>query len=209
MLHRYREAIERRAHRLIEFAPAYVEVEDLIQAGSLGLLRAFRRTQASGESHDVGHYLSTCIWGSLVDEVRRAGGVGRDGVGHLQRASWASEGGFDGGPVPEPASGAWHTRADRRSTSERSLSEVDRIVDEFRDDHDLAVTVEAHELWRLTEHAIARLPHAERLVLLLYYFRGATMLEIARMLRFTQSRASHLHHSALARLRLRMRRFAP
>jgi RNA polymerase sigma factor (sigma-70 family) len=82
-------------------------------------------------------------------------------------------------------------------------------VDDLRDEHDLAVTAEVDELWRLTERAIARLPRAERLVLLLYYLRGATKDEVARTLRLTQSRASQLHHSALGRLRLRMRRFAP
>jgi len=210
VLHRYRRTIERRARLLIEFAPAHVEVEDLVQVGSLGLLRAFRRARTSrGGREGVGRYLRTCIWGSLVDELRRAGGVGREAVRDLLARSRASEAGFSAEPASWPASSAPHASSDRVSNNDRNGLKAGRSVNNLRDEHDLAVTAEVDELWRLTERAIARLPRAERLVLSLYYLGGATMDEVARTLHFTQSRASQVHHNALERLRLRMRRFAP
>jgi hypothetical protein len=101
VLHRYRRrTIERRAHLLIDFAPAHVEVEDLIQAGSLGLLLAFRQARTSRGGRDgVERYLRTCSWGSLVDELRREGDVGREAVRDILARSRASEAGFGAEPA--------------------------------------------------------------------------------------------------------------
>jgi RNA polymerase sigma factor (sigma-70 family) len=73
---------------------------------------------------------------------------------------------------------------------------------------EVALVVEAIQFWERAQAAIGHLPRSERAVLLLYYFHGSTMQEIGTIMGVTESRASQLHHSALSRLRVRMRRFA-
>jgi RNA polymerase sigma factor for flagellar operon FliA len=200
VLRRYRGAIERSARRLATVAPTHLEIDDLLQAGAFGLLLAFRRARASGDHGNVDRVLRTRMWGSLVDEVRRAGSTRE--IAHR------------GGPGVRPASPALagardmpiHT-ADQGGSS--GLRRTRRSVERVRDERDHAVAIEIAQLWRLAQQAIARLPRAERLALVLYDLHGIPMHEVGRRLGVTQSRASQLRHDALARLRVRMRRFAP
>jgi RNA polymerase sigma factor for flagellar operon FliA len=175
LLEKFGATIEQTARTLIDYAPTYVDLEDLVQAGTLGLLKAFRRARVRGTGDDEENYLRTRIWGSLFDEVRRTGAVPRELLTRQRRES---------GENREPA-------------KERRL--------EAQDQAELA---QVRQLWTLAQKAINRLPQSERSVLLLFYLRGATMHEIGEVLGVSESRASQLHHAALARLRVRMRRFA-
>lgn len=171
LLEKYGAAIEQTARTLIDYAPTYVDLEDLLQAGALALLKASRRARVRRAGDDEENYLRTRIWGSLFDEVRRTAAVPRGLLTKLPRES-------------EPAN---ETRLDAQDQAE--LAQV-------------------RQLWALAREAIDRLPRSERSVVLLYYLRGATMHEIGEILGISESRASQLHHAGLARLRVRMRRFA-
>ena len=175
LLEKYSATIEQTARRLIDYAPAYVDLEDLLQAGALGLLLASRRTRVRRAHDDEDTYLRTRIWGSLFDEVRRTAAVPRALLTGLGR---------------EPGDSC-------ESAEEPRL-----------DTHDQVELAQVGQLWALAREAIDRLPPAERSVVLLYYLRGVTMHEIGEILGVSECRASQLHHAALGRLRLRMRRFA-
>ena len=64
------DLVRRIAHHLAARLPASVEIDDLIQAGMIGLLEASRSYDAEqGASFET--YASIRIRGSMIDEIRR------------------------------------------------------------------------------------------------------------------------------------------
>ncbi len=70
------DLVRRIAHHLAARLPASVEVDDLIQAGMMGLIEASRSYDADqGASFET--YASIRIRGSMIDEIRRGDWVPR------------------------------------------------------------------------------------------------------------------------------------
>ena len=70
------ELVRRIAHHLAARLPASVEIDDLVQAGMIGLLEASRSYDADqGASFET--YASIRIRGSMIDEIRRGDWVPR------------------------------------------------------------------------------------------------------------------------------------
>src|SRR5690606_7915068 len=70
------ELVRRIAHHLAARLPASVEVDDLIQAGMIGLIEASRGYDAEqGASFET--YASIRIRGAMIDEIRRGDWVPR------------------------------------------------------------------------------------------------------------------------------------
>ena len=70
------DLVRRIAHHLAARLPASVEIDDLIQAGMIGLLEASRSYDAEqGASFET--YASIRIRGSMIDEIRRGDWVPR------------------------------------------------------------------------------------------------------------------------------------
>ncbi|HSR65158.1 MAG TPA: sigma-70 family RNA polymerase sigma factor, partial [Xanthomonadaceae bacterium] len=76
IVERHAELVRRIAHHLAARLPSSVEVDDLIQAGMLGLIEAARNFQADqGASFET--YASIRIRGAMIDEIRRGDWVPR------------------------------------------------------------------------------------------------------------------------------------
>ena len=76
IVERHGELVRRIAHHLAARLPASVEVDDLIQAGMLGLIDAGRNFQADqGAAFET--YASIRIRGAMIDEIRRGDWVPR------------------------------------------------------------------------------------------------------------------------------------
>lgn len=60
---------------------------------------------------------------------------------------------------------------------------------------------ERHQMGRLLESALSRLPERERLVIALHYQEYVPFVEIARLLGVTKGRISQIHSAAIARIR--------
>ena len=76
IVERHAELVRRIAHHLAARLPASVEVDDLIQAGMLGLIEAARNFQADqGAAFET--YASIRIRGAMIDEIRRGDWVPR------------------------------------------------------------------------------------------------------------------------------------
>ena len=67
---RHAELVRRIAHHLAARLPASVEIDDLIQAGMIGLIEAARNFQ-SDQGATFETYASIRIRGSMIDEIRR------------------------------------------------------------------------------------------------------------------------------------------
>ena len=78
------DLVRRIAHHLAARLPASVEVDDLIQAGMIGLIEASRSYDAEqGASFET--YASIRIRGAMIDEIRRGDWVPRS---VHRRARW-------------------------------------------------------------------------------------------------------------------------
>lgn len=74
LIERYAPLVKRIAYHLLARLPASVQVEDLIQAGMIGLLEVSNKYDSSkGASFET--YAGIRIRGAMLDEVRK--GIGR------------------------------------------------------------------------------------------------------------------------------------
>lgn len=215
------------ALRVSRAMPRGPEFDDLLSAGTLGLMSAI-------DSFDLGRGLSFStfavprIRGAILDELRRVDRVPRS-VRQRQRAMAAARSRLTErlGRQPEDDEMAhelgidrltywrWHSdaatsepisidrpaRAGADDDAARALSEVLSASD--GDDVETRLTREQEV--ELLRDAILRLRPRERSVLALYYYEELRMHEIAEVLQVTESRVSQIRTAALASLREALR----
>ncbi|HKT72903.1 MAG TPA: RNA polymerase sigma factor FliA [Steroidobacteraceae bacterium] len=206
------ELVKRIAYHLAGRLPPSVEVDDLIQAGMLGLLEAASHYAADrGASFET--YAGIRIRGAMIDALRKLDWAPRS-VHRKARAVAAvvqeieRETGREardaqiaqrmGLPLEE-----YHSIVqDAASCRLASLDEVTAATavgpaDPFRETAD--------ERFRAAlAKQIDSLPERERLVMSLYYSDGLNLKEIGAVLKVTESRVCQLHGQALVRLKARL-----
>jgi RNA polymerase sigma factor for flagellar operon FliA len=216
---KHAELVKRIAYHLAGRLPAQVEVEDLIQAGMVGLLEA-----SANFAPDRGATFETFagirIRGAMLDALRkldwaprsvhRKARAAEEALRDVERelgaaASDAAVAARLGVPVEE------YQRIVRDAASCRLLS-----LDELSDGDEAADPIADGGVGPLGEVtdgamrqalalAIGALPERERLMMSLYYEQELNLKEIGAVLGVTESRVCQLHGQALARLRGRLR----
>jgi len=211
---RHAELVKRIAYHLAGRLPASVEVDDLIQAGMLGLLEAAANySEGRGASFET--YAGIRIRGAMLDGLRKLDWAPRS-VHRKARAvakairELESEYGREARDVEvaermgmklsdyhrivEDSAGC---QISSLTTEEGEMTLTDSSADPFRDvvDEDFRAA--------LTE-AIAGLPERERLVMSLYYDDELNLKEIGAALRVSESRICQIHGQALVRLQARL-----
>ncbi|ANO51062.1 RNA polymerase sigma factor FliA [Woeseia oceani] len=210
------DLVKRIAHHLVARLPASVEIDDLLQAGMIGLLEASRNFDASkGASFDT--YAGIRIRGSMLDEVRRLDWTPRSVHQKHRQVSAA---------VREI-----QAETGRPAESQEIAARLGISIDEYHDiladsaGSRLFSFEEANEDWQVGQElpasdvatpdqafgddqfreflieAIGDLPERERLVLSLYYERELNLKEIGAVLGVSESRVCQIHGQALVRLR--------
>ena len=220
----YIPLVRRLAHHLIAKLPASVQIDDLIQAGLIGLMDAITRFE-EGQGAQFETYASQRIRGSMLDELRSADWMPR-GVRQAQRKI-------------ETAT----LKAEQklgRSASEKEIAEVLGVsldeyqemlfdsrgaslvfYDDYADDGDgegyldrqIGGNEEANPLEMLGDQrfrenliqAIEDLPEREKMLMGLYYEQELNFREIAAVLGVTESRVCQLHTQAVSRLKAKLR----
>jgi RNA polymerase sigma factor FliA len=211
--------VKRIAYHLLGRLPADVQVDDLIQAGVIGLLEAARLYDASqGASFET--YAGIRIRGAMLDEVRRSDWTPRSVHRNARRVSEAVR--------------AVEHREGREAQAQEVAAELDVGLDEYQRMVSDAVSSrvlsfedifepesegenrlpgsEPDPLERLQDEGfkealageIDRLPEREKLVMSLYYDDELNLREIGEVLGVSESRVCQLHGQALVRLRARM-----
>lgn len=211
--------VKRIAHHLLLRLPRTVLLDDLIQAGMLGLLEAVRHYDDSkGATFET--YAGIRIRGHMLDEVRRNDWVprsvyrnarmiaaavrvvenrlGRDAKDH----EIAAELGINLKEYHEMLS-------DSASAHLYGFDDLGVTDDMLKDDR-LGYSSEPHVnaqradmRTHLTE-VIEGLPKKERLVLSLYYERDLNLKEIGDVLGVSESRVSQIHSQATHRIKSRL-----
>lgn len=218
---RYAPLVRHEALRLQVRLPASVELDDLLQAGGIGLLNAVDRYDAmQGAAFTT--YAVQRIRGAMLDELRSRDWVPRSvrrnarEVSHSMRVIEQKL-----GRVPTETEIAQELdipieeyRQILMDTNSSQLFSYDELLEEQGDNGE--VLTEGHEatnpLAQLLEgnlrqrviDAIEALPEREKLVLTLYYQEELNLKEIGAVLNVGESRVSQLHSQAVKRLRSRL-----
>ncbi|MGC4028516.1 MAG: RNA polymerase sigma factor FliA [Steroidobacteraceae bacterium] len=212
---RHAELVKRIAYHLAGRLPASVEVDDLIQAGMVGLIEA-----ASAYSSDRGAsfetYAGIRIRGAMIDALRKqdwaprsvhrkardaAAAIGAIEARHGREARDSEVADELGVPI-EDYHRIMQDAAGCRLASMDEVSEVTEVADR---DADLLAETETGQMREDLAEAIAGLPERERLVMSMYYDDELNLKEIGAVLNISESRVCQLHGQALVRLRARLR----
>ena len=199
-----------------------VELDDLVSAGTLGLIDAFENFDAA-RGLAFSTFAAPRIRGAMLDELRRldrvprsvrrktrqidgactalAGVLGRE-PGHAELAEGL---GIDLATL-------WRWQTERESTQVVSIDRASGADDgrgagewlagETGGDVDESITL-AQEAAVLRD-ALLEIPEQERTVLSLYYFEELKLNDIARILVVSESRVSQIRSKASQRLRRRL-----
>ena len=217
---RHADLVKRIAYHLVSRMPPNVEVDDLIQAGMIGLLDAARHYTASkGANFET--YAGIRIRGAMLDEVRKSDWTPRsvhrtvremsevvrrieNETGREARASDVAEA---LGISVEDYHRAIADAASCRlfSFDQMVASDDDGPVAHARDDNPGPQDdLEEEDFRKALATAIEGLPEREKLVLSLYYDDELNLREIGAVLDVSESRVCQIHGQALVRLRARM-----
>jgi RNA polymerase sigma factor FliA len=215
------------AGRLAIGLPRSVELDDLIDAGVVGLIDAYRNFDASkGVKFET--YASLRIRGAILDELRGMYWVPRSTRARsreIERAIAKLENELGRTPTEaELASGLgvelneYYQMVD--DVSSAALLSLDELS--YGDDDDKPVplidTLHAHdqpnaladlergEMRDLLADSLGGLNEQERLVVALYYYEELTLKEIGQVLELSESRVSQLHTKAVLSLRAKLRK---
>lgn len=215
------DLVRRIAHHLAARLPASVEVDDLIQAGMIGLIEASRSYDSEqGASFET--YASIRIRGSMIDEIRRGDWVPRSVHRRARDAAAAVR-------KIEQNTGRAAAAAEVAAAMEMPLPDYLRLMEDaargqvlslesrIEDHGELDTTakggpnpqqmMERSEFGRELGKAIGQLPEREQLVLSLYYEQELNLKEIGAVLGVSESRVCQIHGQAVVRLRGRLKVF--
>ncbi len=208
---RHAELVKRIAYHLAGRLPPSVEIDDLMQAGMLGLLEA-ASNYAAGRGASFETYAGIRIRGAMIDALRKLDWAPRS-VHRKARAVAAAV------QEIERRTGRDARDAEIAAALGVELAEYHAIVHDAASCRlaaldDAAVTIEGdadpfletadEEFKQALAVAIDGLPEREKLVMSLYYSEGLNLKEIGAVLRVTESRACQLHGQALVRLKARL-----
>ncbi|HEX4005950.1 MAG TPA: FliA/WhiG family RNA polymerase sigma factor [Acidobacteriaceae bacterium] len=215
-------AVRWMARRIHERLPAHVDLEDLVSAGTIGLLDAFNKFDP-GKKVQFRSYAQFRIRGAILDslrtldwsprDLRRKGRAVEEAIRRLTaqcgraptEPEIAREMGLDLedyqqllGELKGLEIGTLHMER-----SEDSGEEEIAYIPNHAEDDPLFRCLRGEMRERLGG-AIDQLPERERLVVTLYYYEEMTMKEIGLVLGVVESRVSQIHSSAVLHLRSRL-----
>lgn len=215
--------VKRIAHHVLAKLPASIELDDLVQAGMLGLLEAAGNYDPSrGASFET--YAGIRIRGSMLDEVRKSDWTPRsvhrryrsvnEAMNSLEAelgrpASDQEIADYMEVPVEEYHAIMQDSASCRLFSLNQPYSDsqgpAEIAGDDFAMPDDALEDTQFRD--RLTK-AVAQLPERERMVLSLYYQQDMNLKEVGMILEVSESRVCQIHGQALARLRAKLGDYA-
>ena len=218
----YSPLVKRMAHHMRAKLPQSVQLDDIIQAGLMGLMDAISRFQEN-QGTQFETYATQRIRGAILDELRSNDWLPRG----LRRSMREIESAIS---RLEQTLGRAPTEREMAKEMGITLKEYQQRLQEARgyqlfhiedftsgeDDGFLdrnfpdntANPLERLQDSRLREalvQAIKELPERERVLMGLYYDKELNFREIAAVLEVSESRVCQLHSQAVARLRVKIK----
>jgi RNA polymerase sigma factor FliA len=220
IIQEFAHVVKAMAYRLAYRLPAYMDAEDLVSVGIMGLMDAMDKYDPNREAK-FKTYAEFRIRGAMLDEIRSMDWIPRsvhERVSMLQRTHTRLLNRLGRPPTDEEIAAEMNLSpaeldeflvrsrgAVLVSLDDINLHEPDgpKILDMLADTHQsdpLATILNDQERGRVAD-AIQQLPEKERLVLTLYYFEELTMKEIGGILKITESRVCQIHTKAILHLK--------
>lgn len=224
MLKQHAGLVKKMAYQLKTKLPASVEVDDLIQAGMMGLLDALNRYEDTHGAVFV-TYASQRIRGSMLDELRSADWLPRSLRKSMREVEQA---------IQQLEQQLGHSPSEAQVAKEMKL-EIDEYHEMLGDcnGHQLVYYEDFHDAEAGGDHfldrhvldnngdpiqgllssnfkqslvsAIDALPEREKILMGLYYEQELNLKEIGAVMNVSESRVCQLHTQAVARLRTTMK----
>lgn len=210
--------VKRIAQHLLNRLPDSVQIDDLIQAGMLGLLEAIKHYDAAqGASFET--YAGIRIRGSMLDEVRRSDWTPRsvhkksrmvsDAIRAIENKTGCEARDVDiAGHLGIAIDEYNHILQDSISCRVFSVEELAQTGDHYDESRDMETEpldgLSRDGFQQALASAIMKLPERERLVISLYYDDELTLREIGEVLNIGESRVSQISTQAVLRLRSRL-----
>jgi RNA polymerase sigma factor FliA len=223
LLSQHAPLVARLAYQLKAKLPPSVEVDDLVQAGMIGLLDAVNRYE-SDHGAQFETYATQRIRGSMLDELRNSDWLPRSIRHNMRRI--------------EGAMSAVQQRLSRPPNEKEIASELQISLADYQNmlgesgGHQLVYYEDFHDCGEddhfLDRHcadnganplqillndefrsslvkAIDALPDREKLLMSLYYEKDLNLKEIGAVMGVSESRVCQLHSQAVARLRAKLK----
>ncbi|MCE8014878.1 RNA polymerase sigma factor FliA [Halomonas sp. MCCC 1A17488] len=218
LLDEYLPLVRRQALSMQVRLPSSIELDDLIQAGTVGLLEAMGRFDAS-QGASFATFASQRIRGAMLDELRSRDWLPRsvrrnaravdEAVRRLEqslgRPAEETEiaGELDMG-LEEYRQLLSDTNSGHLLPFEALMAEgVEPGIEDASIDTPYRMLIDEEKRRQLAE-GIEALPEREKLLMALYYQEELNLKEIGVVLGVTESRVCQLHSQAVSRLRARL-----
>jgi RNA polymerase sigma factor for flagellar operon FliA len=224
LIAKYAPLVRFLANRIAMRLPPSVSIDDLISAGSLGLLDAIEKFDPRREAQ-LKTYAEFRIKGAILDELRNMDWLPRSTRKRIREM--------------EQVISALEQRLNRPAEDSEIAVQMGIDLDTYYDMLDKAQNVEllsldeyveshkgeslkrlcenltpqddnpidhmmTHELKEVIADGIKALPEKEQMVVSLYYYDGLTLKEIGEIMGLTESRVSQVHTKIIMRLRTRL-----
>ncbi len=224
-LTRFSPMVKRMAHHLMARLPASVEVDDILQAGMIGLMDAVNRFE-EGQGVHFEVYALQRIRGAMLDELRANDWLPRS----VRKSQREIEGAISrveqrlkrpameveiarelGMALPQYQEALQEARGGQLIYADDLNEPGSEGGESFLDRH--CIEPDGDPLTRLHDSAfrqalikaIEDLPEREHLLMGLYYEQEMNFREIAEVMGVTESRVCQMHSQTVARLRGKLR----
>lgn len=211
LVREYLPLVKKIGLRLAAKLPAEIELDDLMQVGLIGLLRA-RESYDASQGASFATYAGIRIKGAMLDEIRTHDWLPRSVQSQLRRVSEAID-------RADARLGRPAQDADIAAELDMPLNDYQQLsgqlacarmthIEDSVEAETAANTaspfeaVGAEGFREALAESVSQLPEKERLMMSLYYAESLNLKEIGAVLGVSESRVSQLHGQALARLRV-------
>ncbi|MAE77198.1 MAG: FliA/WhiG family RNA polymerase sigma factor [Planctomycetes bacterium] len=211
------------AERLLQTLPKSIELDDLVSAGTFGLLDAIKGFDLK-RGIKFKTYCSTRIRGSILDELRSQDWVPRLvrlKAHRLERAIQKLEATHGREANDYELSCEMEISMQELSelkveASPKAMFSLSEKLDDTNDDRDMEKVeiledkkgcdpVQTLHQQDVLDVITSNLTKKERLIIIMYYYEGLTMREIGDIMSLTESRGCQIHSNIMGRLKTQLK----
>ena len=211
------DMVKKMAHQIKAKLPPNVEVDDLIQAGMMGLIDAASKYQ-DDQGAQFKTYASQRVHGAIMDELRRSDWLPRNIRKQMRDIEKAIASLRQKGINPTDSEIAAKLKISITQYFEilgeckghqliyfedfQNTEDEDHFLDRFvKSNNDIINGLLSREFKTALKESIEALPEREKILMALYYEQELNLKEIGSVLEISESRVSQMHSIAVARIR--------
>ncbi|MDU1413214.1 MAG: FliA/WhiG family RNA polymerase sigma factor [Clostridium sp.] len=208
------------ASKVIVGKSKYLEYEDLISYGMIGLMDAINKYDDT-KGMKFSTYAAIRINGSIIDEIRKNSPISKRAIDKLNRYNKVVEE-LQSKLLREPSD---EEISQRMGVSMKELNDIQGYVNYismmsletilYGEDEDMSLlnsiedtaspspqkNLEEKEKLEYLRRALDNLKERDRMILNLYYYEGLTLKQVGEVLSVSESRVCQLHSRAILNLR--------